>query len=200
MKKFLNPKILIPVLGIIILLGSALYVLLAPDTWWKPFYIRVEDPAAVATTQTQGDIAAPQAVTSSQTMQTQEVQSVGYFQGRQPLGIMYALDPKVVNLAEPGGLRYLKATITLELWPLEDFSNIEEEERTQAEEKFLETIDARRPKIDDIATSLLSSKAFTDIATIEGKEQLKQELSTAINDSLGYQGVVNVYFTDFVIQ
>lgn len=198
MKKFLNPKILIPVLGIIILLGSALYVLLAPDHWWKPFYIRVEDQTAVAT-QVQGDTSVQQTATS-QTMQAQDVQPVGHFQGRQPLGIMYALDPKVVNLAEPGGLRYLKATITLELWPLEDFSSFEEEERTQAEEKFLETIDDRRPKIDDIVTSLLSSKTFNEIATIEGKEQLKQELTTAINDSLGYQGVVNVYFTDFVIQ
>ena len=198
MKKFLNLKIIIPVLGIIILLGSALYVLFAPNDWWKPFYIRVEDQTAGAT-QVQGDLSTQQA-TPSQTVQAQDVQSVGYFQGRQPLGIMYALDPKVVNLAEPGGLRYLKATITLELWPLEDFSNFEEEERTQAEEQFLETIDARRPKIDDIVTSLLSSKTFNDIATIEGKEELKQELMTAINDSLGYQAVVNVYFTDFVIQ
>lgn len=198
MKKFLNLKIIIPVLGIIILLGSALYVLLAPDNWWKPFYIRVEDQTAAAT-QGQGDVAVQQAATS-QVVQAQEVQPVGYFQGRQPLGIMYALDPKVVNLAEPGGLRYLKATITLELWPLEDFSSFEEEERTQAEEKFLETIDDRRPKIDDIVTSLLSSKTFNEIATIEGKEQLKQELTTAINDSLGYRGVVNIYFTDFVIQ
>lgn len=198
MKKFLNLKIIIPVLGIIILLGSALYVLLAPDNWWKPFYIRVEDQTTAAT-QGQGDVAVQQAATS-QVVQAQEVQPVGYFQGRQPLGIMYALDPKVVNLAEPGGLRYLKATITLELWPLEDFSSFEEEERTQAEEKFLETIDDRRPKIDDIVTSLLSSKTFNEIATIEGKEQLKQELTTAINDSLGYRGVVNIYFTDFVIQ
>lgn len=198
MKKFLNLKILIPVLGIIVLLGSVLYVLLAPDYWWKPFYVRVEDQTTGAT-QAQGDVVVQQAATS-QVVQAQEVQPVGYFQGRQPLGIMYALDPKVVNLAEPGGLRYLKATITLELWPLEDFSSLEEEERTQAEETFLETIDARRPKIDDIVTSLLSSKTFNEIATIEGKEQLKQDLAATINDALGYQGVVNVYFTDFVIQ
>ncbi|MCB0191859.1 MAG: flagellar basal body-associated FliL family protein [Anaerolineae bacterium] len=199
MKKFLTPKILVPVLGIIILLGGALYILLAPNSWWKPFYIRVEDQAAVATIQPQGDVSVQQA-TTTQTVQPQSAQPVGYFEGRQPLGIMYALDPKVVNLAEPGGLRYLKATITLELWPLEDFSSFEEEERTTAEEEFLETIDDRRPKIDDIITSLLSSKTFNDIATIEGKEQLKEELATAINDSLGYQGVVNIYFTDFVIQ
>ena len=39
-----------------------------------------------------------------------------------------------------------------------------------------------------------------EIATIEGKQALKQELMTAVNEILGYQGVINIYFTDFVIQ
>jgi flagellar FliL protein len=129
------------------------------------------------------------------------IQSISQMQGGQPPGLMYELDPKVVNLAEPGGLRYLQASIVLELWPLiEDYLHLEGEERILAEEKFLELIDSRRPVIDDIVTTTLSSKTFEQIATVEGKQALKDELTTAINEALGYQGVINVYFTNFVVQ
>lgn len=120
---------------------------------------------------------------------------------QQPPGIMYRLDNKVVNLAEPGGLRYLQAAIVLELWPLrEDFYMLEGEEKDAAQTDFEELIDARRPIIDDIVTTQLSSKTFNEIATVDGKQQLKEDLMAAINDALGYQGVINVYFTSFVVQ
>ena len=46
----------------------------------------------------------------------------------------------------------------------------------------------------------LSSKRFNDISTIKGKQMLKEELITAINKALGVPGVLNVYFTEFVVQ
>jgi flagellar FliL protein len=114
---------------------------------------------------------------------------------------MYALDTKVVNLAEPGGFRYLQAAIVLEFYPnQDDYYQLSEEERTVAEEQFQVAMDAHRPVLDDIVMTTLSSKTFSDIATIAGKDTLKQELTAAINEALGYPAVAHVYFTEFVVQ
>ena len=202
MKKFLNPKILIPAVIGIVLVGAVLYILLAPETWWKPFYVQVElDETPSPETPvagTQGDVSAQIPVTDVNSPQGSRI---GFLQGGQPQGVMYELDKKVVNLAEPGGLRYLQASIVLELWPLiENYYQLSDDERVLAEEEFQQTIDTQRPVIDDIVTTILSSKTFNEITTIEGKQALKEELMGRINEALGYQGVINVYFTDFVIQ
>ena len=199
LKSFLNPKILIPVLTGIVLIGGVLYTLLAPATWWRPVYVRLEmDETPTPESYTE---VAPQNVAAPQASMPQSPQQVSYIQSGQPSGVMYELEPKVVNLAEPGGLRYLQASIVLELWPLaEDFYRLEGEERNLVADEFRETIDTWRPVIDDITTTILSSKAFDEISTVEGKQKLKEELMLAINDALGYQGVMNVYFTDFVVQ
>ena len=202
MSKLKNPKILIPAAVVIVLVGLALYIFLAPATWWKPFYVRLEMDEASAATAAQSDLP-PDMVNqpAPTTVVTQPVSHLSTLPVVPPgWGIMYQLDPKVVNLADPGGLRYLQASVVLEFRPMiENYSQLEEEERHLAEEKFIETIDTRRPIIDDLVMTLLSSKTFNEIATIEGKQALKEALITAINEALGYQGVLNVYFTDFVV-
>jgi flagellar FliL protein len=209
MKKLLSPKIIIPLVVALLLLGMTGYILLAPSTWWKPFYVKMEMAGAASTAaEAQAAEAVPQhavATESSQPMPHEGgIPATGQPASRSPLqppGIMYKLDSKVVNLAEPGGLRYLQVDIVLELWPLsEEYYTLQGEELAAAQTKFNELIDARRPIIDDIVTSMLSSKTFNDIASIEGKTTLKEELMTAINGALGYQGVINVYFTNFVVQ
>ena len=42
MKKFLNLKIIIPAVVVLLMLGTVGYILFAPSTWWKPVYIRFE--------------------------------------------------------------------------------------------------------------------------------------------------------------
>lgn len=202
MKKFLTPKIMILATAALILLavGATVYILFAPNTWWKPMYVEWrgdEAQAAEATTPSIG----PQATTPPQMGIPQGPQPLSSIQSGQPTGVMYKLDPKVVNLAEPGGLRYLQVSMVLEIWPLvENYFTLEADERLAAEERFQELIDSRRPVIDDIVTTILSSKQFNDVASIEGKQQLKNELTEAINNTLGYQGVINIYFTEFVVQ
>lgn len=200
----LNPKIIIPVLVGTALFGFVLYILLAPATWWKPFYVRVD----------MGDTTAQTEEVTQQTANTQPVaqQPVaapvtgprlpGYMQVGQPVsGVMYQLDTTVVNLAEPGGLRYLQVAIVLEFWPLiENYYDLEAEAKALAEDEFKASIDEWRPVIDDLVMTTLSSKTYNDIATIDGKEALKSELMVAINEMMGYEGVINVYFTNFLIQ
>ncbi|HMR65411.1 MAG TPA: flagellar basal body-associated FliL family protein [Anaerolineae bacterium] len=202
MKKFLTPKIMILATAALVLLavGATVYILFAPNTWWKPIYVEWrgdEAQAAEATTPSIG----PQPTTPPQGGIPQGPQPLSSIQSGQPTGVMYKLDPKVVNLAEPGGLRYLQVSMVLEIWPLvENYYTLEADDRLAAEERFQELIDSRRPVIDDIVTTILSSKQFNDVASIEGKQELKNELTEAINNTLGYQGVINVYFTEFVVQ
>lgn len=197
MKNFLNLKILIAMLISILVLSATLYILFAPETWWKPVYIRILDETNVSEVQSQvssQDVISPDEIPEG-------IQPISHIKTGQPSGIMYELGTKVVNLAEPGGLRYLQASIALELWPLiENYSSLEEEDRIEAEEEFRNIIDRRKPVIDDLVTTILASKNFNEIATIEGKQALKEELATAINNALGYKGVINVYFTEFIVQ
>ena len=91
--------------------------------------------------------------------------------------------------------------MVLELWPLIDnYNQLQGEERDLAIDQFREKMNSWQPVIDDILTTTLSSKTFADISTVEGKQVLKEELMTSINELLGYQGVINIYFTEFVVQ
>jgi flagellar FliL protein len=211
MRKILNPKIIIPVAVLVLLLGFVGYILFAPSTWWKPFYVKMEMDGATTASEAQAAELPSQPGVTTQPGGMPPAQPGGmptqngnYQQAstiQQQPGIMYTLDNKVVNLAEPGGLRYLQAAVVLELWPIDQtYFTLEGEERDQAEDDFIDQIDKRRPIIDDIVTTILSSKTFNEVATVDGKTALKEELMTAINDALGYQGVTNVYFTSFVVQ
>jgi flagellar FliL protein len=116
-------------------------------------------------------------------------------------GIMIDLGSKVVNLADPGGYRYLRVSLVLEMSPAANPSPaLKEEDRKKAEQAVRDGITQQRPMVDDAVVGVLSNKAFGDIFTLQGKEDLKQELLQAINERLSGPEVAHVYFTDFVIQ
>lgn len=207
MKTFLNPKTLIPAVAGFLLVGLVLYIFLAPPSWPKPIHIRFEGDEAQAATPANGQVepapaqGTPAGAVMPPVAVAQGPQMLAFMQGQAGLGIMYELDRKVVNLSDPGGLRYLQTSIVLEFWPLIDnYQNLTDEERLVAEDEFKVKIDAWNPIINDIVMTQLSSKSYVDIATIDGKKILKEELMAAINDMIGYEGVVNIYFTDFIIQ
>jgi len=56
------------------------------------------------------------------------------------------------------------------------------------------------PVLDDIVITLLSTKTFDDLYTAEGKETLRQQLIGAISTRLPEYQLLNVYFTEFVVQ
>jgi len=95
------------------------------------------------------------------------------------------LEPFVVNLADPGGKRYLKLTVSLEI----------------KDEKLKKELEARMPQIRDSILLLLSSKSFNDISAVAGKIKLRNEVLKIINNTLGGAGQVHaLYFGEFVIQ
>ena len=69
-----------------------------------------------------------------------------------------------------------------------------------SEEKLTMEIDQKKPLLRDIIIRTLSSKTYEDISTQKGKEHLKDELVTRINEALRDGYIKNVYFTDFIIQ
>lgn len=100
------------------------------------------------------------------------------------LGVMFTLDPFVVNLAGSGGKRFLKVTATLELSSPE--VNPEIKENLQ--------------KITDSILVLLSSKNFEDVYSVQGKFKLKDEIATRVNRFLVVGHVKDAYFSEFIIQ
>ena len=98
--------------------------------------------------------------------------------------IVYELDTFLVNLSDPGGRRYLKVNIKLEL----------------NDQEVVKEFNRRKFELRDKILMLLSSKRFDDIATLSGKMALKQEIISRLNASLKDGRVEQVYFTDFLVQ
>lgn len=94
-------------------------------------------------------------------------------------------DPVIVNLSGSGGRRYLKALINLEAKDGETKQKIESK-IVQIKDRFI---------------SILSSKTLEDIEGVEGQESLRREIKDAADMVLKVEdGILQVYFTEFVIQ
>lgn len=104
--------------------------------------------------------------------------------GGTTLGPMLPLEPFIVNLAEPGGKRFIKVTMEMELGSKEldaEFKN-------------------KIPQFKDHIITVLSSKTMDEVITAEGKFKLKEEIMARINQNLKTGVVKNVFFTEFVVQ
>lgn len=98
-------------------------------------------------------------------------------------GKVLPLPEFVVNLSDPTGKRYLKLGMEVEV-----------------NADVSQAIKAQAPKIRDAVIILLAGKSFADVSSVEGKVLLKAEVAGRLNQILGGQYVVRVYFTDFVVQ
>jgi flagellar FliL protein len=100
-------------------------------------------------------------------------------------GKMVPLETFIVNLADPGGNRYLRVTMDLEVTggkPAED------------------EMARRVPQLRDAILMILPTKRYADISTTEGKTTMREELTGAINGLLATAKVSRIYFKEFVIQ
>jgi flagellar FliL protein len=123
-------------------------------------------------------------------------------------GIMMPLPERIVNLADPGMMRYLKASIVLEMSDpkLKELPKGEEYAKKQAELKI--EMAGSMPLISDELTSLLSAKTSNELMSPDGKQKLRDDIRARINkafekvshDPKERQEVLSVYFSDFIIQ
>ena len=96
-------------------------------------------------------------------------------------------EPFVVNLADEGNKRFLKASIQLVVET--------PEEALEFEEKPVLEMGARSAIVD-----MLTEQNSEELSTPEGKTKLREELKEKVSHSLKEIEVVDVLFSDFVIQ
>ena len=100
------------------------------------------------------------------------------------IGPTFPLDTFIVNLADQGGNRFLRATMNLEL----------------ENEDLIVEMEKRLPQIRDVILVLLPTRTYQDIRSAEGKTALRTEILAKLNGLLKREVITNVYFTEFVIQ
>jgi flagellar basal body-associated protein FliL len=98
--------------------------------------------------------------------------------------LIVPVDTIVVNLSGSNGRRYLKAKINLEA----------------KDGDVKKTIEAKAIQIKDRLISIISSKTLEDIDGLEAQENLRKEIKDAVDVVLKVEGVLQVYFTEFVVQ
>jgi flagellar FliL protein len=94
------------------------------------------------------------------------------------------LGPFIVNLADDGARRYLRATMQLGL-------------RKESYKKYFEKVD---PRVRDALLLTLSSRRTNELLSQEGKTKLREEIAEQLNSIIGKDVVEEVYFVDFLIQ
>lgn len=90
----------------------------------------------------------------------------------------------IVNLADPLGRRFLRLTLDVEVVGKEAAADLSRS----------------GSRVRDAIILLLSSKSYADLASMESKITLKNEIVDRLNQIVGGARVSNVYFTEFVIQ
>ncbi|HHT9144429.1 MAG: flagellar basal body-associated FliL family protein [Candidatus Brocadiaceae bacterium] len=90
----------------------------------------------------------------------------------------------IVNLSGSNGRRYLRTKINLEA-------------KDGDVKKLIET---KSIQIKDRLISILSSKTLEEIDGLEAQENLRKEIKDAVDVVLKVEGVLQVYFTEFVVQ
>ena len=123
--------------------------------------------------------------------------------GQGQFGPMLALDDKVINLSmtTPGGYKYAKIGVTIEVRPAAaSFYQLHGTERTKQETTELASYTDAVPLLVDAVGTTVSSHDSATLTTIDGRATLKSELLVAAKKILGETEVIDVFFTDFVMQ
>jgi flagellar FliL protein len=124
------------------------------------------------------------------------------------VGLMMPMRERVVNLADPGVMRYLKISIVLEMADHSGKDLPKGEKYKEAQDHLKKEMGGTLPLIEDELTGILSSKSSTDLMSPDGKQKLRDDIRLRVNKALEKlshepaerQEVLSVYFSDFIIQ
>ena len=97
------------------------------------------------------------------------------------------LEPFLVNLADKDNYRYLRITLRVVV-------------TTRGKAEQITTTETTLSKVRDAVLGILASKTSDEIVTAPGKQQLKLDIKDNLNSFLPDKPVMDVYFTDFVVQ
>lgn len=104
--------------------------------------------------------------------------------GPKEMGEVYMLQDIVVNPAHTGGMRYLVTSMGLEL----------------SDPSLEKEMEKREPQIRDQVITLLSRKGVEELVDVSRREEIREELLTAINAQLVGGKVRKLYFVKYVLQ
>ncbi len=203
-KKSILPAILKTVglvfLAIFSIAGAAsAYIVFAPDNLPKPFYLQYIYPGQVLP---DGSMVQPQSMPQPQPqpqVQSTYVQEDHEFVSGE--GIMIDTGTKIVNLADLSGKKFIKIKIVIEVAPSNaEYNSLPEEEKTAYITEFTNEITNKLPLIEDAIITHISTKTYDQIFTSDGKEGLRQELSSLITQRLPEYHILSVLFTEFVVE
>ncbi len=124
------------------------------------------------------------------------------------VSIMVPMRERIVNLSDSNSMRYLKATLVLEMVDYQSKEQPKGEEYTKRQTELKKDMASSLPLIDDEITSILTSKTSADLMSPDGKQKLRDDLKSRINkdfekltpDPKERPEVLSVYFSDFIIQ
>ena len=100
------------------------------------------------------------------------------------IGTMWPMAPFIVNLSDNQGERYLKIVIEIEV----------------SDQSVVPELELLKPKLRDNMLDLLTAKSFNELMDVGGKQRLRDEIVVRLNSFLVKGKIVQVYFTEFVIQ
>lgn len=100
------------------------------------------------------------------------------------IGPMINIEEFIVNIISAESNHYVKAALTLEL----------------TSETAKEETNMRMPQVRDAILLLVGNKTYDELQDLQGKKQLKAELSSKLNSLLQTGRVKAIYFTEFVVQ
>jgi flagellar basal body-associated protein FliL len=167
------------------------YIMFAPDSYPKPFYLFYTYPVLAQGGTGQG--------TAGSATATPTVVPVVLLNPGE--GIMLNTGSKIINLQNPDSThKYVRVTVVVEFNPKDPtYSKMTAEAKATYSTAFSTELAAKQPMIDDTIIALLSSKNFEALYTAAGKEALRKELLQQINSRLPDYTAISVYFTEFVV-
>lgn len=101
-----------------------------------------------------------------------------------PVAAKFIKESFTVNLADTAASHFAKVDVEIEVD--DDFVRGE--------------VERLKPRIRDFIVVILSSKTYDQIASVDGRDFLREEIRNKINGYLTRGQIKNVYFTQFIIQ
>lgn len=102
------------------------------------------------------------------------------------MGVLVGLEEIIVSLQQdgPGKTRYLRIDINLEV----------------KDQMVAEVVATRLPQLRDLVIMTLSDRTADDLSRPEGKKGLRDEIFRKINEKMPEGTLLNIYFSDLVVQ
>jgi len=108
------------------------------------------------------------------------------------------LEPMLVNLADAGGSSYLRVALTLRVVDAGDKNDgAAKNAKRSSEEKGSGDLVA---SVRDTSLTVLGDQTAEELMSVDGKEHLKEKLKSAFAEHNSEVKVIDVFFTDFLVQ